>query len=181
MKSYNFIIKDLRAWCKWKNLRYSFFSFLYLFTKYPEYRKLLDFRLSQARGGSLLRMLTYPTTLHQNLYISEWKGRGKIGGGLLFEHGFSTIVYCYSLGENCCINQQVTIGVGNGGAPCIGNNVRIYSGAKIFGNITIGDDVIIGANTVVNKDIPSHCVVVGIPGKIVKTRKDYNSLWEKVY
>lgn len=132
-------------------------------------------------GGYLLRMLTYPTTLHQNLYISEWKGRGKIGGGLLFEHGFSTIVYCYSLGENCCINQQVTIGVGNGGAPCIGNNVRIYSGAKIFGNITIGDDVIIGANTVVNKDIPSHCVVVGIPGKIVKTRKDYNSLWEKVY
>lgn len=43
MKSYNLIIKDLYAWCKWKRLRFSFLSFLYLFIKHPEYRKLLDF------------------------------------------------------------------------------------------------------------------------------------------
>lgn len=84
------------------------------------------------------------------------------------------------MGENCCINQQVTVGAGKDGTPSIGSNVRIYSGAKIFGNITIGDDVIIGANTVVNKDIPSHSVVVGVPGKIIKTRKDNNSPWEKI-
>lgn len=88
-----------------------------------------------------------------------------------------TIVFCNALGERCCINQQVTIGTGRGGAPTIGNRIRIYSRAKITGDITIGDDVIIVTNCVVNKSIPSHSVVVGVPATIVKTRKNVYSPW----
>lgn len=66
---------------------------------------------------------------------------------------------------------------GGGGIPIIGNNVTIYAGAKVFGKITIGDDVIIGANAVVTKDIPSHSMVAGVPAKIIKTRNDINEMW----
>jgi len=52
--------------------------------------------------------------------------------------------------------------------PNIGNNVFIWCGAKILGNISIGDNVKIGANAVVLNDVPSNVTVVGIPGKIVK-------------
>lgn len=76
------------------------------------------------------------------------------------------------IGENCTIFQQVTIGQDeNGNAPIIGDNCYIGTGAKIIGNITIGNNVKIGANAVVVKDVPSNCTVVGVPGKIIKKEK----------
>ncbi|WP_305848820.1 serine O-acetyltransferase [Microcystis aeruginosa] len=91
-----------------------------------------------------------------------------IGKGLFIQHGFSTIVMA-DLGDNCWINQQVTIGYKDkSGRPKIGNNVRITAGAKVLGNITIGDNVTVGANSVVVKDVPANCVVVGIPARIIK-------------
>ena len=53
------------------------------------------------------------------------------------------------------------------GVPTIGNNVTIYSGAKVLGNIIIGDNVIVGANAVVLRDVPANCVVAGVPAKIL--------------
>lgn len=53
--------------------------------------------------------------------------------------------------------------------PKIGNNVYIAAGSRIIGNVTIGDDVVIGANSVVTKNVPSNCIVAGIPAKIIKT------------
>lgn len=70
--------------------------------------------------------------------------------------------------------------MGGAGIPTIGNNVTIFAGAKVFGKITIGDDVVIGANAVVTKDIPSHSMVAGVPAKIIKTRKEINEMWKKV-
>lgn len=66
--------------------------------------------------------------------------------------------------------------MGGAGIPTIGNNVTIFAGAKVFGKITIGDDVVIGANAVVTKDIPSHSMVAGVPAKIIKTRKEINEM-----
>ncbi|MCY1462204.1 Serine acetyltransferase [compost metagenome] len=60
--------------------------------------------------------------------------------------------------------------------PIIGDDCYIASGAKILGPITIGNNVVIGANAVVLKDIPDGCIVVGIPARIIKTgiiSKDY--------
>jgi len=59
-----------------------------------------------------------------------------IKGGLFIQHGFATIISAASIGENCWINQQVTIGYSDKTeCPHIGNNVHIYAGAKVIGGI----------------------------------------------
>ena len=80
------------------------------------------------------------------------------------------------------IMQQVTIGSSRGGHrdgyPTIGDRCFIAAGAKIIGSITIGNDVVIGANAVVTKDIPSGCVAVGVPAKIISNKgKEQTLLW----
>ena len=82
------------------------------------------------------------------------------------------------LGEDCHIDQNVTIGgtAKKYGLPKLGNHIYVGAGAKIIGPITIGDNVVIGANAVVIKDVPSGSLVVGIPGKIMKSsikKSDY--------
>lgn len=178
--------EDLKAWCKFNNHPYTFMGFVKMFLIYEEYRRLLDFRLKTSNSFllKLLRVFTYFTSKSINLYISNYGGapgvQTTIGGGLVFQHGFSTIIFCKRIGNQCIINQQVTIGESGGGIPSIGNNVRIYAGAKVLGGITIGDDVVIGANAVVVNDIPSHSMVVGVPAKIIKTRTTIKDKWQKV-
>ena len=75
--------------------------------------------------------------------------------------------------------HQVTIGMRNGKIPSIGNNVTFGAGCKVLGGITIGDDVIIGANAVVLRNVPSHSIVAGVPASIIKTR-DINGNWVRV-
>lgn len=74
------------------------------------------------------------------------------------------------IGDNVNIGSNVTIGgrSNQSAVPVIGSNVYIATGAKILGDISIGDRVIIGANAVVISDVPSDCVVAGIPARIIK-------------
>lgn len=171
------IYEDLRCWCNHKKLEPNALSFIYLFLKYREFRRLIDFRL--AHDGNKLqkifRLLTFPLSINHNLYLS-----GSIDGGIMIQHGFATIVVCKSMGAGCYIRQQVTIGYAHEGVPTIGNNVEFGCGCKVLGPIKIGDDVIIGANAVVTKDIPSHSVVVGIPAKIIKRRNSEKEKWNEV-
>lgn len=97
--------------------------------------------------------------------------RAEIGRGLRIHHFGGIILHpSVKIGENCTLYHGVTIGdKGDGGlAANIGNNVLIGAGAKIIGEITIGDNCKIGANSVVIESIPENSVVVGVPGKIVK-------------
>ncbi len=95
----------------------------------------------------------------------------EIGRGFYIGH-FGTIVISgqVKIGSNCNISQGVTIGKNQRGKkqgyPIIGNDVYIGPGAKIIGNITVGNNVAIGANCVVVDDVPNNAVVVGVPGKI---------------
>lgn len=89
-----------------------------------------------------------------------------IGKGLYISHSGTIIVNPNAkIGENCNIGPMVVIGWGKSknkfGTPDIGDRVWIGPGAKIFGPITIGNDVAIGANTVVNTSIPDKAVVIG--------------------
>ena len=94
-----------------------------------------------------------------------------VGGGLYIQHGFSTMIAAESIGENCWINQQVTIGYkDNTRAPIIGDDVMITCGAKVLGNITVGNGAIIGANAVVVKDVAPNAVMGGIPARVLKWR-----------
>lgn len=95
-----------------------------------------------------------------------------LGQGVLLKHnGLGVVIHPKAvIGEYTQIYQNVSIaGRNNRGTPIIGKRVFIGAGACILGGITIGDDAVIGANSVVIDDVPSNAVVVGIPGKIVKT------------
>jgi serine O-acetyltransferase len=96
-----------------------------------------------------------------------------IGRRLLIDHGMGVVI-----GETSIVGNDVTIyqGVTLGGTgkdqgkrhPTIGNDVMIASGAKILGPFKIGDHSKVGAGSVVLKEVPGHCTVVGVPGRIVK-------------
>lgn len=95
----------------------------------------------------------------------------KIGKGFYLGHPYGvTINPSAILGDNVCVHKGVTIGVENRGkrkgTPIIGNCVWIGINAIVYGNVKIGDDVLISPNTVVNFDVPSHSVVYGNPGII---------------
>ncbi|HEX7097505.1 MAG TPA: hypothetical protein VF183_16595 [Acidimicrobiales bacterium] len=138
----------------------------HLLRRYPEFRNLLQFRLSRDPNGTLLRALTFRLWRPVKTLILDI---GELGPGLFIQHGFATIVSAQRLGEDCWINQQVTIGhVYDRGSPIIGDRVTIAAGAVVVGPVVIGDDVTIGANTTVVKDVPSGSVVVGQPSRIVK-------------
>ena len=112
----------------------------------------------------------------------------KVGGGICFCH-FGSVVIANSviIGKNVSIHPGVTLGrVFAGpkkGCPNIGDNVVIFAGAKIVGNIRIGDNAVVGPNAVVINDVPNDSVVVGIPAKIVSgnSSKCFDENWGHVF
>ncbi len=110
----------------------------------------------------------------ESLEISSLKH--KIGKGLYIYHGYSTIIFCNEMGENCSIYQNVTLGRGktiNGvDVPTIENNVTIYAGANIIGGVIVGENSIIGAGAVVVKDVPPNSIVAGNPAKVIRSIKN---------
>lgn len=96
-----------------------------------------------------------------------------IGRNFIIDHHGGIVISGFArFGDNCRIRNCVTVGLSRVNDPCapvIGNNVDIGTGAKLLGRITIGDDVFIGANAVVVRDVPSNCIAVGVPA-IVKPR-----------
>lgn len=95
-----------------------------------------------------------------------------IGPGLAISHGFASTIGAKSIGRNCTIFQQVTLGAaGRMGFPTILDNVTIFAGAVIIGNVTIGNNVVIGANATVYKNVPDNCTVLPGTSKIMQWRK----------
>lgn len=97
---------------------------------------------------------------------------GKIGEGFRISHNYA-VIHPQRAGKNLFVGHGVTIGKGRPDKdgriyPLIGNNVEIYANAVVFGGITIGDNVKIGAGTVVNRDIEANCTAVGNPCRIIK-------------
>ena len=93
--------------------------------------------------------------------------------GTIFPHPIGIVIgKQVEIGKNCVIYQNVTIGQEHNALPKIGDNVCICAGAILLGDITIGNNVIIGAGSVVTKSIPDNAVVVGNPAKIIKYREE---------
>ena len=95
----------------------------------------------------------------------------KVGKGLYLGHAYNiTINPNAEIGEWCNIHKGVTIGQQNRGklkgAPKIGNRVWIGVNATIVGRVVIGDDVLIAPGSFVNRDVPSHSIVIGNPCEI---------------
>ena len=93
----------------------------------------------------------------------------QIGPGAHFEHNYATYLNAESIGSNFYCLQMVTLGNdAKMQRPTIGNDVKIFTGATVFGGITIGNHVTIGAGAVVSKDVPDNCTVAGNPAYIIK-------------
>ena len=92
----------------------------------------------------------------------------RIEGGLLIPHPNGIVIHPEArIGPNCLIFQQVTIGVRHGhDAPLISGHVDIGAGARVLGNIVVGEHSLIGANAVVIQNVPPRTMAVGIPAKI---------------
>jgi serine O-acetyltransferase len=106
------------------------------------------------------------------------------GPGLKIAHAGGIFINAGSrVGPNCLLHQNVTLGTTPGKgvqneAPVIGRNCYIGPGAVIFGPISIGDNVAIGANAVVNKSFPSNCTIAGVPARVVSQKGSTGYLTE---
>jgi len=91
-----------------------------------------------------------------------------IGPGLVI-HTFSCVhVLVKTMGHSCTINQGVALAnVRGAGRPIIGDNCYFGAGCKVMGNVTIGDNVVVAANSLVVSDVPSNCTVMGVPARII--------------
>ena len=97
----------------------------------------------------------------------------KIGKGFFIDHGHGVVIgETAEIGDNVTLYQGVTLG-GTGKEqgkrhPTLGDNVMVSAGAKVLGSFKIGENSKIGAGSVVLKEVPANCTVVGVPGRIVK-------------
>ncbi len=107
-----------------------------------------------------------------------------VGRNFRIDHFGGIIVSGYaSFGDDCIIRNGVTVGLKNldvKRAPRIGNRVNIGAGARILGDITIGDNVDIGANAVVIRSVPDNSIAVGIPARIIPKKEERRSVSGKI-
>ncbi|WP_229724517.1 serine O-acetyltransferase [Winogradskyella forsetii] len=112
------------------------------------------------------------------VYNSSVPYEANIGKGSHFAYGgIGVIIHKKAeIGKNCQIGSNVTIGgkSGHPQVPIIGDNVYLATGCKVLGPIRIGNNVTIGANAVVIKNVPDNAIVAGIPAKIIRI-KDENT------
>ena len=136
-------------------------AFIKVCTRQKVFRNLFYYRLGEYVSVFIKWMLPPDPTLH--IWCPS------IGPGAHFEHNYATYLNAERIGSNFYCLQLVTLGNdGKMQRPIIGDNVKIFTGATVFGGITIGNHVTIGAGAVVSKNVPDNCTVVGNPAYIVK-------------
>lgn len=150
--------KDLVKYARKEKVNVSDFISVFVFQRV--YRNLFYYRIGRHVAFFISWLLPIDRSLHINCPF--------IGEGAHFEHSYSTYLNAETIGNNFLCLHLVTLGNGADGKPSIGNNVSIFTGCIIYGNVHIGDNVKISAGTVVNKDIPDNCLVAGNPAYIIR-------------
>ncbi|QYO68632.1 serine O-acetyltransferase [Leptolyngbya sp. 7M] len=153
----------------------------------PGFRAVAVYRFGVWRMQIEPKLLRAPfSLLYRSLYRKVRNGYGidlpytvKLGRRVVIEHQNGIIIHGFSvIGDDCIIRQGVTLGNRYldrpDDAPKLGARVNVGAGAKILGDVTIGDDASIGANAVVLSDVPSGQTAVGIPAKLLQAKPTQN-------
>ena len=143
---------------------------------YPGFHAILLHRLAHKFYGWRMRFLArLLSQIGRTLTGIEIHPGAKIGRRFFIDHGMGVVIgETAEVGDDVLLYQGVTLG-GTGKEkgkrhPTLGNHVVVGTGAKVLGNIRIGDHVKIGAGSVVIRSVPDHSTVVGVPGRVVRTR-----------
>lgn len=160
------MIDFLRAY---KNYDPAAKSLVEVFVCYPGPKAIALHRVAHCLYGLKLYLLARMVSEVSRFITGiEIHPGAKIGKRVVIDHGMGVVIgETAIIGNDCLIFHGVTLGgksfKDTKRHPTVGNKVIIGAGAKILGNITIGDDSIVGANSVVSKDVPSGVIVSGIP------------------
>jgi serine O-acetyltransferase len=145
---------------------------------YPGFHAILLHRLAHRLCGMKVPLLPRLISQVGRFFTGiEIHPGAKIGRRFFIDHGMGVVIgETTEIGDDVLLYQGVTLG-GTGKEkgkrhPTLGNNVVVGTGAKVLGNIHIGDHVKIGAGSVVVKSVPDHSTVVGVPGRIVRSRTE---------
>lgn len=134
-------------------------------------QKYIDL-ISNKRNGIYIRV---PVFILKNILHKKYSiiigSCAQVGTGIVLPHPQCIVIGSnVVIGNNCIIYHDVTIGQNKGEYPRIGDNVIIYPGAKIIGDVFVGDYAIIGANAVVTKNVSDREIVAGVPAKRIGMR-----------
>ena len=145
-------------------------------TCYPGFHARLMHRVTHSLWKIKLKWLArFLAYIGRALTGIEIHPGATIGRRFFIDHGMGVVIgETAEIGDDCLLYQGVTLG-GTGKEsgkrhPTLGNHVVVGGGAKVLGNIRIGDHARIGAGSVVIHSVPENCTVVGIPGKVVRSR-----------
>jgi serine O-acetyltransferase len=150
-------------------------SSLEVFLAYPGFHAIILHRIAHWLHSSLGLRLLARIISHVNRWVTgiEIHPGAEIGAGFFIDHGMGVVIGETSvIGRDVTLFQGVTLG-GTGKArtkrhPTLEDNVVVGAGAKILGDITIGEGARVGAGSVVVQSVPDNATVVGIPGRVVK-------------
>ncbi len=147
-------------------------------TTYPGLHALLGHRLSHWLWNADLKWLARFVSMLMRWFTGiEIHPGARIGRRFFIDHGMGVVIgETAEIGDDCTLYHGVTLGGTSWEKgkrhPTLGKDVVIGAGAKVLGPINIGDGVRIGSNAVVLKDVQAGSTVVGIPGRVVATRRD---------
>lgn len=165
------VLADVRKWCDYSSLPDAPKGAVALTAAYiaesRAFRTLVYYRLRQCAPAPVKLVLPFVRAIwrpHPTLILHP----DSLGSGCFILHGDSTMVGARSIGKNFVVGQHVVVGYrGQDELPTIGDNVTIYVGAIVLGDITIGDGATVGAGAVVANDVPSGATVVPMPARPV--------------
>ena len=157
-------------------------SVVEIFFCYPGFHAILLHRLAHRVHGAGFILLARTIAQVNRLFTGiEIHPGARIGRRFFIDHGMGVVIgETTIIGDDVLLYQGVTLG-GTGKEkgkrhPTVGNNVVIGTGAKILGNIRIGNHTKVGAGSVVIRSVPDNSTVVGVPARVVRSRGDADNL-----
>lgn len=169
----NSLLKDIKADLQFSN-NYNPKGIILQFLFNVNFQALLSYRIQTriSKWPPVLRLLVLPIKILTEYFTScQIHFDAEIAGGIKLHHCVGIVIGGGTkIGKGCNILQNVTLGTKRLGVyefPQIGENVTIYAGAVIVGNINIGDNAIIGANAVVTQHVEKGKNAFGVPARII--------------